>query len=90
MAIFGKDIASSLKQMHSDIEKLPDMGGSVHQEMEELVDLMEEEARLVRQLEERSEEAARQLQSAEVLFDLLTDALFESRMQQASGSNLFD
>eukprot|EP00890_Picochlorum_soloecismus_P001361 jgi/Picsp_1/2225/NSC_05689-R1_hypothetical protein CHLNCDRAFT_135280 [Chlorella variabilis] len=84
VAIFGNDIASSLKQMHSDIEKLPNMDGTVKQEMEELVDLMQEEAKLVRQLKEKSIEAERQLQSAEALFDLLTDALIQSRSKDAT------
>ena len=82
--MFGNDIATSLKQMHSDIEKLPNIDGTVQQEMEELVDLIEEEARLVRQLKEKSIEAERQLQSAEELFDLLTDALIESRSKDAA------
>jgi ParB-like chromosome segregation protein Spo0J len=86
--VFGNDIATSLKQMHSDIEKLPNIDGTVQQEMEELVDLIEEEARLVRLLKEKSVEAERQLQSAEELFDLLTDALIESRSNQGSSSGV--
>jgi hypothetical protein len=86
--VFGNDIATSLKQMHGDIEKLPNIDGTVQQEMEELVDLIEEEARLVRLLKEKSIEAERQLQSAEELFDLLTDALIESRSNQGSSSGV--